>query len=102
MIGDLDASTFPPIAVPDEAAAVPRRSFLGRGRALAGGLARRTLDLVYPPACLACGAATAEPGRLCAACWRKVRFIERPYCERLGTPFDRDFGGPLLSPEAVA
>lgn len=39
---------------------------------------------------------------LCAACWRKLSFIERPFCERLGTPFAIDIGGPLLSPEAIA
>ncbi len=32
-----------------------------------------------------------------------MRFIERPYCERLGVPFDVDLGQPgLLSPEAIA
>lgn len=32
-----------------------------------------------------------------------MRFIEKPYCERLGTPFDVDLGQPgLLSPEAIA
>jgi ComF family protein len=32
-----------------------------------------------------------------------VPFIERPYCERLGTPFVADLGvGPLLSPGAIA
>jgi ComF family protein len=42
-------------------------------------------------------------GSLCAACWSKVRFIERPFCERLGTPFAMDLGAEgLLSPEAVA
>lgn len=29
-------------------------------------------------------------------------FITRPYCERLGTPFSFDIGGPLLSPQAIA
>lgn len=29
--------------------------------------------------------------------------IERPFCERLGTPFAADYGaGPLLSPDAIA
>jgi ComF family protein len=51
---------------------------------------------------MACGSATAVPNSLCAPCWRKVRFIERPYCERLGTPFAHDFGAPLLSPEAIS
>ncbi len=29
-------------------------------------------------------------------------FIARPFCERLGTPFAVDIGGPLLSPAAIA
>ena len=31
-----------------------------------------------------------------------MRFIERPYCERLGTPFAQDLGPGLLSPECIA
>ena len=31
-----------------------------------------------------------------------MRFIERPFCERLGTPFAVDLGVPLLSPAAIA
>lgn len=70
---------------------------LGRS-ALAGAL-----DVVYPPGCVACEAATAIPHGLCPACWGAMRFIERPYCERLGTPFALDLGtGALLSPAAVA
>jgi ComF family protein len=60
------------------------------------------LGLFYPPTCIACQAATAEPHALCAACWAGIRFIERPYCERLGTPFAVDLGQPLLSPAAIA
>ena len=71
-----------------------------------GGVARRlakhALDLVYPPSCLSCRAAVEAPGTLCPTCWNAVRFIERPYCERLGTPFAQDLGPGLLSPEAIA
>src|SRR4028118_2030069 len=63
---------------------------------------RFALGLVYPPACIACQAATGEPHALCASCWSGIRFIERPYCERLGTPFAVDLGQPLLSPAAIA
>lgn len=67
-------------------------------RAVATGL-----GLVYPPTCPGCGAATAEPHALCAACWSGLHLIERPYCERLGTPFALDLGtGALLSPRAIA
>ena len=58
--------------------------------------------LVYPPTCIACGAATGDPHALCAACWSGLRFIERPFCERLGTPFRGRSGEPLLSPAAIA
>lgn len=73
--------------------------------AVAGGFRRAgrlAVDVVYPPQCIGCGAATADPAALCPACWRGLAFIARPYCERLGTPFAIDIGGPLLSPEAIA
>ncbi|SDH16428.1 ComF family protein [Bosea robiniae] len=60
------------------------------------------LGIVYPPTCIACRAATGEAQALCPACWRGVGFIERPYCERLGTPFPVDLGAGLLSPAAIA
>jgi ComF family protein len=63
---------------------------------------RFLLALLYPPTCIACQGATGQPHRLCAACWSGIRFIERPYCERLGTPFAVDLGQPLLSPSAIA
>ena len=66
-------------------------------------LGARALDLVYPPVCLSCRRATAAHDALCPACWRQMRFIERPYCERLGTPFDVDLGQDgLVSPQAMA
>jgi ComF family protein len=65
-------------------------------------LGRAALDFVYPPTCLACRAATAEAGALCPRCWGEMRFIERPFCERLGTPFEQDLGHGLISPQAMA
>ena len=73
--------------------------------AIPGWLARAgqaLLGVVYPPACIACGAAIAVPHGLCARCWAGLRFIERPYCERLGTPFAADHGLALVSPAAIA
>ena len=60
------------------------------------------LSLVYPPTCIGCGSATGEPHTLCGRCWSGIRFIERPFCERLGTPFAVDLGMPLVSPAAIA
>lgn len=65
----------------------------------AGG---RLLDVLYPPACLVCREAVGSHGALCPACWGEMGFIERPFCERLGTPFDRDFGAGAISPGAAA
>jgi ComF family protein len=77
-------------------------ALLDAARVKGASLAGHLLGLVYPPSCVACGRATAEPHGLCPACWRDLPFIERPYCERLGTPFAVDYGGPLLSPGAIA
>jgi ComF family protein len=73
-----------------------------RLRQVVRGTWRSALSLLYPPTCIACQAATGEPHALCAACWAGIRFIERPFCERLGTPFSVDLGQPLLSPAAIA
>ena len=70
--------------------------------ALALRLAHAALDTLYPPTCLACRAATDRHGALCPRCWSTMRFIERPFCERLGTPFEHDLGQGLISPQAVA
>lgn len=59
-------------------------------------------DLVYPPACAACGVSTGGHRGLCPKCWAAVRFIERPYCEVLGIPFSHDLGTGILSAEAIA
>ena len=67
------------------------------------GVPRGVLSLIYPPTCVGCGAATADPGALCPACWSELRLIEEPVCQRYGTPFALDLGvGPLLSPRAIA
>src|SRR5579862_85330 len=90
-----------PLAEVEENAAprVWRVQALGAALATVG---RAALNLVYPPTCPACRAATAAPDALCACCWREMRFIERPFCERLGTPFGQDFGPGLISPQAAA
>jgi ComF family protein len=76
----------------------PRRSIAG----LFGKLGRFVVDVILPPTCLACRAPVGEGGGLCPQCWIGAGFIERPYCERLGTPFPSDYGGPLISPAALA
>jgi predicted amidophosphoribosyltransferase len=62
---------------------------------------RTALDLALPPLCAACREPVEGKG-LCPACWSKLSFITRPYCERLGIPFVYDPGPGILSMEAIA
>ncbi|HEX9169374.1 MAG TPA: ComF family protein [Roseiarcus sp.] len=77
-------------------------SWTRRGGAIVTRLAQAALDTLYTPTCLACRAATDLHGALCPRCWSAIRFIERPFCERLGTPFEQDLGQGLISPQAMA
>ena len=67
----------------------------------AGAVLRAALDLALPPLCAACREPVDGKG-LCPACWSKLSFITRPYCERLGIPFVYDPGPGILSMEAIA
>jgi ComF family protein len=64
------------------------------------------IDLLFPPICLCCEKRVSEQGSLCGECWSDIRFIERPYCEVLGTPFDVQLESTgmidLQSAEAIA
>lgn len=60
-----------------------------------------TLDIALPTLCVACREPVNGEG-VCAECWSKLSFIERPYCPRLGIPFVYDPGPDLLSMEAIA
>lgn len=62
---------------------------------------RATLDLALPRLCAVCRAPVEGEG-LCPACWSKLSFITRPYCERLGVPFVYDPGPGILSMQAIA
>jgi ComF family protein len=64
-------------------------------------LLRGALDIALPRLCAVCREPVEGEG-LCAACWSKLSFITRPYCERLGIPFVYDPGPGILSMEAIA
>jgi ComF family protein len=69
-------------------------------------LAERALKVparvLFPPVCAGCRRLVAEPGTLCGACWTKLRFLEKPWCPVMGTPFAHDMGEGFLSAEAIA
>src|ERR1700687_2691772 len=79
--------------------ALPSR--LKRAADTARAVLRTALDLTLPPLCAACREPVEGKG-LCPACWSKLSFITRPYCERLGIPFVYDPGPGILSMEAIA
>ncbi|MEK1886782.1 MAG: ComF family protein [Phyllobacterium sp.] len=69
---------------------------------LARSIMRQISGLLFPPVCSGCERLVAEPGSLCGSCWSNVRFIEKPYCPVLGTPFSHDLGSEIVSAEAIA
>jgi ComF family protein len=75
---------------------------IGRLARAGTSAARAVADLVLPAQCLACGRRVGAHSSLCPACWSKLRQIERPYCEKLGTPFAYDLGEGAMSAEAIA
>lgn len=56
----------------------------------ARGLSNLALGFLFPEVCQLCGAERATPaeGYVGADCWKKLRFIVRPFCERCGLPFE--------------
>src|SRR4029077_5311546 len=48
------------------------------------------LGFIYPEVCQLCGDARATPaeGYVCAGCRAEAQFIEEPFCERCGLPFE--------------
>jgi ComF family protein len=64
-------------------------------------LARRALDVVLPPSCLACRGAIDRPG-LCAACWRRLSFLAPPWCACCGLPFEQPIGAGALCGSCAA
>lgn len=86
---------FDPAAEADDAAReLTRRAW--------DSLRRQLIDLLFPPACPCCRQPVAAHHGLCAACWRGLRFITSPCCERLGAPFSVDPGPGAVSPAAIA
>ncbi len=74
---------------------------LGRAGNTLRALFGAAIELALPRLCAACREPVAGAG-LCAACWSKLSFITRPYCERLGIPFAYEPGPGILSMQAIA
>jgi ComF family protein len=86
---------------PQRSVAAWMRAQLGAAGGAVAHLAKLALDVALPTLCIACREPVEGEG-VCAACWGKLSFIERPYCPKLGIPFVYDPGPELLSMEAIA
>lgn len=55
------------------------------------------LGWVYPESCQLCGGARATPaeGYVCGGCRARVRFVEPPFCQRCGRPYQGDISAPF-------
>jgi ComF family protein len=58
--------------------------------------------LLFPPVCAGCRREVSQPGALCGTCWPKLKFLEKPWCAVMGTPFQYEMGEGFLSAEAIA
>jgi ComF family protein len=77
------------------------RSAQAVGRALASG-GRLLAQTIMPAVCLACRVPLDRTDELCGACWRSIRFIRPPLCDRLGLPMPYGAAGPMVSAAAAA
>jgi ComF family protein len=53
------------------------------------------LSFIYPEICQMCREHRATPaeGYVCSRCWKNVRFIRPPFCERCGLPYEGEITG---------
>src|SRR3954463_12185014 len=86
---------------PSRSIVAPLRAAWTTGRHVLSRAARLALDIALPLWCVSCREPVDGEG-VCAACWARLSFIERPYCPRLGIPFVYDPGPDMLSMEAIA
>jgi len=71
-------------------------------KSLADAALKWPARLLFPPVCAGCRRQVSQPGVLCAACWPRLRLLERPWCPVMGTPFVHEMGEGFLSAEAIA
>lgn len=53
------------------------------------------LRVIFPPACVGCGAHVASDFGLCGTCWRKTGFIAGLVCDSCGTPLPGEDEGRI-------
>ena len=85
----------------DDTGIEPRQPGPHRASGLVAAGLRKLADIVVPPVCLVCQRPLGSHDCLCPACWRQIRFIRPPLCDRLGIPMPFDTGAPMISGAAL-
>lgn len=73
-------------------------NLIGKLKGIAGFLP----ELLVPSTCLTCDRFVDRQGGCCPQCWGQLRFVTKPFCPVMGTPFSIDMGDNFLSAEAIA
>jgi len=60
------------------------------------------LQALLPARCLACGEAVQESSTVCVSCWQKLKLLDEPVCDVMGTAFAYDQGEGALSAQALS
>ena len=78
--------------------AFQRGFFGGVGKTIWRGL----LQALLPARCMACGDGVQEAATLCVSCWQKLKLLDEPLCDVMGTAFAYDQGEGVLSAQALS
>ena len=63
---------------------------------------RGFLQALVPARCLACGEPVQDSASVCAVCWQKLKLLDEPLCDVMGTAFAYDQGEGALSTQALS
>ena len=48
----------------------------------------KILKVIFPPKCVLCDKIIEDEDSLCSDCWKKIKFIKEPFCNKCSTPFE--------------
>lgn len=51
-------------------------------------LLKNILKIIFPHKCILCEKVIDEENSLCANCWEKIKFIQKPFCCKCSTPLE--------------
>ena len=76
-----------------------QRGFL---RGVGKAIWRALLQGLVPARCMTCQAGVQESASVCVECWQKLKLLDEPLCDVMGTAFAYDQGEGALSARALS